>query len=373
MNALLFVSTLTLLTSYSGQNTSHSADKTASLTVGDTVNELGNNIMVVYQDKKNNYWFGSWETGLYRYDGKTIIHFTTKDGLSYNRIDEIKEDKFGDIYFNTTSSTNTNNSINKFDGEKFTTLSVTSNSNNEWKLESDDLWLKSSNDSGEVYRYDGKSLFLLKFPRHYLDKENERDFPKNSWSPYDVYYIYKDSKGTMWFGTANFGVCRYDGKSHNWLYEDHLTNVPNGGSFGIRSIIEDKTGKFWFCNTSYRFTIWADSTKENGNVFVKYNKEKGIDNIKATDGENRTYFMSAVKDKEGDMWLCTYKQGVWRYNGKSTTHYSVKDGSKEIMLFCIYKDNYGVLWLGTHENGVYKFNGQTFEKFKPGQKKKSSR
>lgn len=368
LNTLLFLSILTvLITSCNGQNTSQVTNLILKerITIGDTVKELGKNIMVVYQDKKNNYWFGSWETGLYRYDGKTILHYTNKDGLSNNRIEEIKEDKFGNIYFNASNPRNTNSGINKFDGNKFTTLSVTSNSNSEWKLKSDDLWFKSSNDSGEVYRYDGKSLFLLKFPKHYLDKENERDFPKNAWSPYDVYCIYKDSKGNMWFGTANFGACRYDGKSHNWLYEDHLTNVPNGGSFGIRSIIEDRKSKFWLCNNRYRYIISADNTEEHGKFLVKYDKEKGIEGLRATDGGDLTYFMSVAEDNEGNLWLCTYKQGVYRYDGKSTTHYSVKDGTNEIELFFIYKDNNGDLWLGTHQNGVYKFNGKTFEKFRP--------
>ena len=57
-------------------------------TMGDTVKDLGSSIMVVYQDKKNIFWFGSWETGVYRYDGKTFIHYTTKHGLQSNRIDE---------------------------------------------------------------------------------------------------------------------------------------------------------------------------------------------------------------------------------------------------------------------------------------------
>ncbi len=26
--------------------------------------------MVAYQDKKNVYWFGSWEKGVYRYDAR---------------------------------------------------------------------------------------------------------------------------------------------------------------------------------------------------------------------------------------------------------------------------------------------------------------
>lgn len=40
--------------------------------------------MVIYPDRKSNYWFGSWENGLYNYDEKNLLHFTTKDGLPSN-------------------------------------------------------------------------------------------------------------------------------------------------------------------------------------------------------------------------------------------------------------------------------------------------
>ena len=36
--------------------------------IGEIVEELSNNLMLVYQDKKHNYWFGSWGEGLYKYD-----------------------------------------------------------------------------------------------------------------------------------------------------------------------------------------------------------------------------------------------------------------------------------------------------------------
>ncbi len=79
LNILLFLSTITLLTSCNGQ-TSNQKKNTDQFIKGDTVKELGKSIMVIYQDKKNTYWFGSWETGVYRYDGKTLINYTTKHG-----------------------------------------------------------------------------------------------------------------------------------------------------------------------------------------------------------------------------------------------------------------------------------------------------
>jgi ligand-binding sensor domain-containing protein len=104
LNILLFLSTITLLTSCNGQ-TSNQNKNTDQVIKGDTVKELGKSIMVVYQDRKNVYWFGSWETGVYKYDGNELVNYTTKHGLLNNRIDEIKEDEFGNIYFGSANAT----------------------------------------------------------------------------------------------------------------------------------------------------------------------------------------------------------------------------------------------------------------------------
>ena len=129
--------------------------------------------------------------------------------------------------------------------------------------------------------------------------------------------------------------------------------------------LEDKNEKFWFCNTQYRFNIFPDIISDNGQNLIKYTTEKGIEGIKTADGKDYIYFMSVIEDSEGDLWMATYNQGVWRYGGKKTTYYELKDGAKAITLFSIYQDKKGGLWLGTHEKGAYKFNGTTFEKFTP--------
>ncbi|MEZ5147300.1 MAG: two-component regulator propeller domain-containing protein [Bacteroidales bacterium] len=157
--------------------------------MGDTVTETGNNIMVIYQDKKHVYWFGSWETGVYRYDGKTLINYTTKHGLPNNRIDEIKEDGSGNIYFTGCHPYST---ITRFDGHTFTTLSPVSG--NDWKLDSTDIWFKHAYRNEKVYRYDSTTLYELQLPK-----------PPNLRNPFEIYSIYKDSKGNIWFGTNPCG------------------------------------------------------------------------------------------------------------------------------------------------------------------------
>lgn len=345
---LLFLSILSILTSCNGQTPNskeHSVPLKEINVKGDTVNELGSNIMVIYQDKKNNYWFGSWKTGVYKYDGKTLINYTTKHGLYTDRVDDIKEDQSGNIYF---SGMNPDATITKFDGNSFTHIRATPS--NEWKLEADDLWLLNPHrDNQKVYRVDGNNVFELTLPN-----------PPKLNNPFEIYSIYRDRKGNIWFGTNPVGVSRFDGKSFEWITEEDVTEFREGGANGVRSITEDKNGDFWF-NTENRYSIYDNATL-NSNQFYTRHKSIGSLDVKNTSCLNE--YLSTVRDNENNLWFVTYLDGVWKYDGTKITHYPVQEQSKNIKLFSIYKDNKGELWLGTHENGVYKFNGKTFEKFK---------
>ena len=354
-----------LSTCVAGQDTSPSATSAEkaggnkeqpTVAKGETVSEMDKAIMCVFQARNRDYWFGSNDRGVYRYDGSTVVNFTMNDGLVSNRIRGIQEDNTGNIYVTTYEG------ISKFDGQAFKTLSVSSTSaETDWKLQPDDLWFVGGQDSGVVYRYDGYSLHRLAFPKttagdeHYA-KYPRSKFPNAKYSPYDVYIIFKDSMGNLWFGTAILGACRYDGTSFAWLPESELRN----GSFGTRSIIEDKDGKFWFGNSLHRYVV--DLSDRAG---PRFKKEEGIRDAKDPSKPQIAGIISSVGDSAGELWMATFGDGVWRYDGKSITHYPVKDGDKDITLFTISKDNQGVLWLGTHSAGAYKFNGKTFEKFSP--------
>ncbi len=178
-----------------------------------------------------------------------------------------------------------------------------------------------------------------------------------------VFVIFQDEKVVYWFGTETLGVCRYDGRSFRWLYEDHLTNPATGGSFGIRSVLEDRRGRFWFSSTKYRYAISPNGA--SGNAPLEYRTEIGIPDVGSREANDRLYCLSMGEEDERNMWMVTYRDGVWRYDGKRMIQYKVKEGAKEVTLFSVYKDKRGDLWLGTHEAGAYRFNGKTFEKFTP--------
>jgi ligand-binding sensor domain-containing protein len=139
-----------------------------------------------------------------------------------------------------------------------------------------------------------------------------------------------------------------------------VTEFRNEGANGVRSITEDKNGDFWF-NTENRYSVYDSITLKRSKFYTRHESIGSLDG-KNTSGLNE--YLSTVRDNENNLWFVTYRNGVWKYDGKKITHYVVQDNSKNITLFSIYKDNNGQLWLGTHENGAYKFNGKTFEKFK---------
>jgi ligand-binding sensor domain-containing protein len=365
---LILFTILTIPTCCNGQTLTQpvfSNKSSQPISTGTIINEPGKNIMVIYQDTKNNYWFGSNVDGVYRYDGKTIIHFTTRDGLCDSRIDEIKEDASGNIYFTTGKG------ICQFNGQTFTTLMETVGGNNDWKLNFNDLWFKSSAYAGYVYRYDGKDLYKLKLPASIPGAEYIASHP-NYPNPYAVYCVYKDSKANIWFGTATLGVCRYNGKSFDWISEADVTEIHEGPANGVRSIAEDKQGNFWF-NTDYLYSVYEDKSvaKSKKDTGVFYTRIKSIGSLDGKSDGNLNEYLSITKDNNTDLWIATYNAGVWKYDGLKITHYPIQENLKNITLSSVFKDNKGDIWLGTHENGAFKFNGQSFERFTTGSSKRS--
>lgn len=336
----------------------------STTSTGVTVAALDKCIFVVFQARSKDYWFGSDGQGLYRFDGKTLVQYTTAHGLSGNRIRSIQEDRSGNILVNSDGG------VSRFDGRVFRPLAAADADMRGWKLGPDDLWFTGWQDEGVVYRFDGTSLHRLKFPKtqpgeDHLARYPRSRFPNMTFNPYDVYVIFKDSGGRVWFGTHVLGACRFDGTTFAWAAKSEL-GFDEDDSFGLRSIAEDKDGKFWFSNTRNRFEIQppvqnAPAGQANGTLSVR--KEPGITPPADPEEDHPALFMSSVKDKNGDLWLVTLRSGVWRYDGTRATQYQVKDGDAIVTLYSIYQDNEGALWLGTHEHGVYKFNGAAFERF----------
>lgn len=359
-NLILIIGILVTFSSCNGQvNSQTLKDTDTPIAIGKIVAEFDQAILHIFQDSKSDFWFSGKEKGVFYYDGESLRFFSKKDGLVEGGIIGFQEDALGNVFFETS------NGVSKFDGQKFKTIEIKEDfaTKKEWKLEPTDLWFRIGFNHNGPYRYDGEYLHYLEFPKAPQEDEFHSQRPEASFSPYGVYSIYKDHKGTVWFGTSGIGLCRFDGNSLRWHYEEQLQKTKSGGDFGMRSIFEDSNGFFWFNNTRYRYEILPNNEKEVN--YLEYKKENGVGYINEENQIEFPYFMSMTEDNNGDLWMATYSDGVWRNNGKELLNYPVKDGETEVLLFSIYKDKQGTLWLGTHNAGVYKFNGKSFMKFEP--------
>lgn len=328
--------------------------KEETLEVGVTVSQLDKTIWTIYQDKKSNFWFGSRANGVFYYDGQQLKQYTTEDGLVSNEIRGIQEDALGNIFIETEIG------VSKFDGQLFKTLEIVNPNapSDDWILKPDDLWFRIGFTNSGVFRFDGNYLHALKLPKSPQEDAFYRENTNASLKPYGLYTIYKDRKGVMWFGTTGLGVCRFDGKKLSWHYEKQLQTTPEGGDFGTRAVFEDKDGMFWINNTRFRYNIMTNHTST-----IDLKKETGIGYANENNEIEYPFFLSMTQDNEGNLWMVTYDDGVYKYNEKELIHYPIKDGETDILLFTIFKDKKGVIWLGSHNAGVYKFNGHSFDKF----------
>ncbi|MBK6331236.1 MAG: hypothetical protein IPF62_12285 [Bacteroidetes bacterium] len=66
----------------------------------------------------------------------------------------------------------------------------------------------------------------------------------------------------------------------------------------------------------------------------------------------------SLQDKVGNLWFGTTGEGVYRYDGKLFTQFTMKEGLNSNCLYSILEDKDGKFWFGT-ENGVCRYDGKT--------------
>lgn len=296
------------------------------------------------QDKEGNFWFGTTQNGLYKYDGKSFNQFTVKDGLDCNKIYCLLEDNDGKIWVGTEEG------LCFYDGKAFSKIQIPLPKNlppnkspyyqTHWvysmlQAKNGKLWFVTIDG---VYIYDGKS-----FTQFMID-EAANGFLTSSDK---VERILEDNAGNIWLGgRTNKGVFRYDGKSITNLKLPELIQDPNGPrpkphNWGWPQL-QDKNGNLWFSN-------WGGVYKYDGIKFTSFSAKEGVTGVMVA---------KIIEDNKGDFWFSG--DGLFRYNGKSIIRYTAKDGESNLGGWSILEDKNGNIWVSTKEKGLYIFDGKEF-------------
>lgn len=71
-------------------------------------------VFCIAEDNERNMWFGTTNNGVWRFDGKSFVNYTLKDGLTCMGLMDIYKDKKGDLWFGMEDGT-----VCKFNGKTF--------------------------------------------------------------------------------------------------------------------------------------------------------------------------------------------------------------------------------------------------------------
>ncbi|MFA6955645.1 MAG: two-component regulator propeller domain-containing protein [Thermoanaerobaculia bacterium] len=149
-----------------------------------------------------------------------------------------------------------------------------------------------------------------------------------------VWSIYQDRRGVMWFGTTN-GVTRYDGHSFRTIgLRDGLPDPL------VRTILEAPDGSLWF----------------GTNAGVALYDGKTIRAFTEADGLGKGPVWSSTVDAYGHIWFATQEGGVSVFDGKAFHSFAEREGLAAGFIYSIYSDSKGDLWTGTREGSVTRFS-----------------
>jgi ligand-binding sensor domain-containing protein len=257
----------------------------------------------VLEDRKGNLWFGTTNSGVYCYNGKSFLHYTTRQGLASNTALHLYEDRAGNIWFGAS----------RYDGKSFRNFTTKDGfPSNSIRLLLEDktgkLWFGAQGEN--MFVYDGKTFTVLK-------NKDGKTFT-------NVWGITEDRRGNIWFGATiieykrgdtsfvSQGLWRYDGSTY--------TKVSQKGAYAI---IEDKNGNIW--------TTGADEPPRIGQVWSLsrydqkslYNKKPTVTEIKSQSG----MLLGILEDAKGNIWFGS-GGGVYRYDGKTITDFKSKEGKQ---------------------------------------------
>lgn len=81
-----------------------------------------------------------------------------------------------------------------------------------------------------------------------------------------------------------------------------------------------------------------------------------------TQGKDYTQVGCGFQDRASNLWFGTLNEGVYRYDGKTFTQFTIKDGLGDNAVNAIIEDKTGNILFGT-DAGICKYDGKIFNKY----------
>lgn len=286
-------------------------------------------IFPIFRDSRKDLWVGTLDAGFFKYDGKEFKNFTEKDGLAGTQMNAGIEDRDGKIWMGT------NKGLSVFDGRSFQNFYGKKDG-----LISDSVTAILQDRKGRVWLGGNKGGTI------WNGKKFKTFELRSGTTNFDVWYLFEDSRGNIWFGTYLGGLFMYNGRT----YEDY-SKVLDLKSRSYFSVTEDRNGNLYFGSFDGVYVF----TPSTGKV-TQISEATGL--------SSDLVYVMAFDSAYENLYIGT-NQGVNRFNTREywssgkidIHHYGQEEGlsSLETNSNGIWRDPDGTLWFGT-VNGLIHFD-----------------
>jgi ligand-binding sensor domain-containing protein/two-component sensor histidine kinase len=175
--------------------------------------------------------------------------------------------------------------------------------------------------------------------------------------------IIQDSKGYLWFGTGN-GLNKFDGYRFTIYLNDPYDSVSLSDN-GISALFEDKEGNLWIGTVGgilHKFNR-AEEIFDRFQLNYKPDFKTNLSNILSiypiAFARNNNYSITSIcEDKNGNLWLGTWGNGLFRFNKKTSVSehfYNTQSDQQSISnnrITNVFADRQGAIWIGTFGGGL---------------------
>ena len=315
-------------------------------------------VNAILQDDKGFIWLGT-QAGLNRFDGfriKTFLYNNVdKHSLLNNSIDDIQQDYQGNLWVHTPVGY----CIYNYEKEQFN--------------RNIDAWLKPMGITGKVSKVfidSQKNMWIVVSGKgcYFLDTRTMKTHMfafslKKGVMPYKEVSNIREVNGTVVLSFVNGTLARLDGLHRRVVWvNDYLPNqfhLKDDGAF----VSIDSHNNYWV-TTNGRTFIYAVAQRKWYVSMVDFLKSQGI-----MMPINKEFLIrDMVNGKDGSLWIATDHDGlvILDYTSKSCHQYlkgqEQKGALPDNALQRLYVDKNGAVWIGTYKNGVA-FYSPSFTRF----------
>lgn len=308
-------------------------------------------VFSIIQDREKNIWIGT-QLNLNQYFDEQFEIFGENDGLKNSLVWSVIQDKSKNFWVGTEGGlfkfipdvhAGTGVSIEKFSNGNTTYQFANKTGRNGEVLNTSALY---EDIKGNIWYTDfGKGVSCFNPSNNSI-----KHFTKQNGLPVnEIYAINGDADGNIWIGTNKGGLVKFDIQSEK--FQTYTTN-DGIGSNQVYAVFRDSRNRMWFGCLSGELTMLDPQA---GGHFKTFSKE---------DGYPASFTLCITEDKQSNIWLGTFDQGIYKYDGKSFKNYSVKNGLSSDTPFLMVCDNNNNLWIGTGL-GIDRFNlkDETFKHY----------